>query len=76
MPSALISRTNRAYRSTPRRSDESNAKLARLHEARKPAGITLPFSGRVDGWSDPSPDATTRARIELQILVLGRRKWS
>jgi mitochondrial fission protein ELM1 len=76
IPSALISRTNRACRSTPRRSDKSNAKLARFHEAMKAAGITLPFSGRVEGCSDPSPDATTRACIELQILVLGRRKWS
>jgi mitochondrial fission protein ELM1 len=76
IPSALISRTNRAYRSTPRRSDESNATLARFHEAMKAAGITLPFSGGVEGCSNPSPDATTGACIKLQILVLGRRKWS
>lgn|GEM_PF-5892788 len=38
------------------------------------AGITRPFSGRIDGWSDPDPDNTTRAGAALQVLVLGRRK--
>ena len=74
IPSALISPTNRPCRSTPRRGDESRAKLARFHEATRAAGITGLFSGRIEGWSDPNPDATTRACVELQILLLGRRK--
>jgi hypothetical protein len=74
IPSALISQTNRAYRSTPRRGDGGNAKLPGFHDAMSAADITRPFCDRVEGWSDPSPGATTRAGVALQILVLGRRK--
>jgi hypothetical protein len=74
IPSALISQTNRAYRSTPGRGVGGNAKLADFNDAMSAAGITRPFSDRVEGWSDPSPGAMTGAGVALQILVLGRRK--
>ena len=38
------------------------------------ADITRPFCDRVEGWSDPSPGATTGAGVAPQVLVLGRRK--
>ena len=74
IPSVLISQTNRAYRSTPGRGVGGNAKLADFNDAMSAAGITRPFSDRVEGWSDPGPGATRRASVALQILVLGRRK--
>jgi hypothetical protein len=74
IPSALISHTNRVYRSTPGRGDGGKAKLAGFSDAMSAAGITRPFSDRVEGWSDPSPGATTGTGVAQQVLVLGRRK--
>jgi mitochondrial fission protein ELM1 len=54
--------------------DGGNAKFACFHEAMRAAGITRPFSGRIEGWSDPVPDDTTRTGPALQVLVLRRRK--
>jgi hypothetical protein len=48
--------------------------LADFNDAISAAGITRPFSDRVEGWSDPNPGAMTGAGVALQILVLGRRK--
>jgi Mitochondrial fission ELM1 len=64
---ALISQTNRAHRSTPGRGDGGNTKVAGFNDAMSAAGITQPFSDRVEGWSDPSAGADV-------ALDLGRRK--
>jgi hypothetical protein len=64
---ALISQTNRAHRSTPGRGDGGNTKVAGFNDAVSAAGITRPFSDRVEGWSDPSAGAYV-------ALDLGRRK--
>ncbi len=53
--------------------DGGNAKFARFHEAMRTAGITRPFSGRIESWSYPVPDDTARAGSALRALVLGRR---
>jgi hypothetical protein len=71
---ALISQTNRAHRSTPGRGDGGKTKVAGFIEAVSAAGMTRPFSDRVEGWSDPSPGATAGAGVALQGLDLGRRK--
>jgi hypothetical protein len=34
------------------------------------AGITRPFSGRIESWSYPIPDDTARAGAALRELVL------
>jgi uncharacterized protein len=54
--------------------DGGNAKFARFHETMRAAGITRPFSGRVESWSYSIPDDTARAGAVLRALVLGRRK--
>ena len=54
--------------------DGGNAKFARFHEAMRAAGITRPFSGRIESWSYSAPDDTARAGAALRALVLGRRK--
>jgi mitochondrial fission protein ELM1 len=51
-----------------------NAKFARFHEAMRAAGITRPFSGRIESWSYSVPDDTARAGAALRELVLERRK--
>jgi hypothetical protein len=52
--------------------DGGNAKFARFHAAMQAAGITRPFSGRIESWRYPIPDDTARAGAALRELVLGR----
>jgi mitochondrial fission protein ELM1 len=52
--------------------DGGNAKFARFHVAMHAAGITRPFSGRIESWCYPIPDDTARAGAALRELVLGR----
>jgi mitochondrial fission protein ELM1 len=52
--------------------DGGNAKFARFHAAMQAAGITRPFSSRIESWRYPIPDDTTRAGTALRGLVLGR----
>jgi uncharacterized protein len=52
--------------------DGGNAKFARFHQLMQQAGITRPFSGRIEFWSYPIPDDTARAGAALRALVLGR----
>ena len=52
--------------------DGGNAKLARFHEAMQRAGVTRPFSGRIETWSYPVPDDTARAGAALRALALSR----
>jgi hypothetical protein len=52
--------------------DGGNAKFARFHAMMQAAGITRPFSGRVESWRYPIPDDTARAGAVLRELVLGR----
>jgi mitochondrial fission protein ELM1 len=54
--------------------DGGNHKFARFHEAMRAAGITRPFSGRIESWSYPIPDDTARAGAALRALVLGRQE--
>jgi uncharacterized protein len=52
--------------------DGGNAKFARFHTAMREAGITRPFTGRIESWSYPIPDDTARAGAALRALVLER----
>jgi mitochondrial fission protein ELM1 len=52
--------------------DGGNAKLARFHEVMQKAGVTRPFSGRIETWSYPVPDDTARAGAALRALALSR----
>jgi uncharacterized protein len=52
--------------------DGGNAKLARFHRAMQEAGITRPFSGRIESWSYPVPDDTARAGAALRALAMSR----
>jgi uncharacterized protein len=52
--------------------DGGNAKFARFHAAMREAGVTRPFSGRIESWSYPLPDDTARAGAALRELVLER----
>ena len=52
--------------------DGGNAKFARFHAAMQAAGITRPFSGRIESWRYPIPDDTARAGAALRELVLKR----
>ena len=52
--------------------DGGNAKFARFHAAMQAAGITRPFSGRIESWCYPIPDDTARAGAALRELVLRR----
>jgi mitochondrial fission protein ELM1 len=54
--------------------DGGNFKFARFHETMQAAGITRPFSGRIESWSYSVPDDTARAGAALRALVLGRQK--
>ena len=47
-------------------------KFARFHNAMQLAGITRPFSGRIEAWSYPIPDDTARAGAALRGLVIQR----
>ena len=50
--------------------DGGNPKFARFHAAMHAAGITRPFTGRIESWSYPPPDDTARAGAVLRALVL------
>ena len=50
--------------------DGGNAKFARFHVAMQAAGITRPFSGRIESWRYTIPDDTARAGAALRELVL------
>ena len=52
--------------------DGGNAKFARFHQLMREAGVTRPFSGRIETWSYPIPDDTVRAGATLRKLVLAR----
>ncbi|HYZ41797.1 MAG TPA: mitochondrial fission ELM1 family protein [Stellaceae bacterium] len=52
--------------------DGGNAKFARFHAAMRAAGITRPFTGRIESWSYPILDDTARAGAAVRALVLGR----
>jgi uncharacterized protein len=52
--------------------DGGSAKFARFHELMRQAGVTRPFSGRIESWSYPIPDDTTRAGAILRKLVSDR----
>ncbi len=52
--------------------DGGNAKFARFHAAMQAAGITRPFSGRIETWRYPIPDDTARAGAALRELVFSR----
>ena len=52
--------------------DGGNAKFARFHAAMQVAGITRPFSGRIESWRYPIPDDTARAGAALRELLLKR----
>jgi mitochondrial fission protein ELM1 len=49
-----------------------NAKFARFHAVMQAAGITRPFTGRIQSWSYPIPDDTERAGSAVRALVLER----
>jgi uncharacterized protein len=52
--------------------DGGNAKFKRFHAAMRAAGITRPFTGRIESWSYPIQDDTARAGATLRGLVLAR----
>jgi mitochondrial fission protein ELM1 len=52
--------------------DGGSDKFARFHAAMQAAGITRPFTGRIESWSYPVPDDTSRAGATLRGLVLNR----
>jgi uncharacterized protein len=54
--------------------DGGNAKFARFHQLMEEAGITRPFSGRIESWSYPIPNDTARAGAALRALVWARSK--
>jgi uncharacterized protein len=49
-----------------------DAKFARFHAAMREAGITRPFTGRIERWSYIPPDDTARAGAGLREFVLAR----
>jgi mitochondrial fission protein ELM1 len=53
--------------------DGGNLKFARFHRLMAQAGITRPFTGRIESWSYPIPDDTARAGDALRALVSGAR---
>ena len=52
--------------------DGGNAKFARFHQLMRQAGVTRPFSGRIESWSYSIPDDTARAGAILRKLVSDR----
>ena len=56
----------------PRHAGRGDAKFARFHAAMHAAGITRPFTGRIEAWSYRPPDDTARAGATLRELVLAR----
>ena len=49
-----------------------DAKFARFHQAMREAGVTRPFTGRIESWRYPPLDDTARAGATLRALVLNR----
>ena len=49
-----------------------DAKFARFHQAMREAGITRPFTGRIESWRYAPLDDTARAGAALRALVLDR----
>src|SRR5271155_5778041 len=54
--------------------DGGNAKFARFHAAMQAAGITRPFSGRIESWCYPIPDDTAPAGAALREAISIRVK--
>ncbi len=52
--------------------DGGSTKLARFHQSMQEAGITRPFSGRIECWSYAVPDDTARAGATLRALAMSR----
>jgi hypothetical protein len=52
--------------------DGGNTKFKRFHATMRAAGITRPFTGRIESWSYPIQDDTARAGATLRALVLTR----
>jgi mitochondrial fission protein ELM1 len=52
--------------------DGGNAKFSRFHASAQEAGITRPFTGRIEAWSYMIPDDTARAGRALRGLVQER----
>ncbi|HWB47971.1 MAG TPA: mitochondrial fission ELM1 family protein [Stellaceae bacterium] len=52
--------------------DGGDAKFARFHAAMRQAGITRPFTGRIESWRYPTLDDTARAGAALRALVQER----
>jgi len=52
--------------------DGGDDKFARFHRTMQEAGITRPFSGRVESWTYQPLDDTARAGAALRALVLDR----
>jgi mitochondrial fission protein ELM1 len=51
-----------------------DAKFARFHAAMQDAGITRPFTGRIESWRYAPLDDTARAGAALRVLLLDRLK--
>ena len=56
----------------PRFGGRGDVKFARFHAAMRAAGITRPFTGRIESWSYRPLDDTARAGAALRELVLER----
>jgi len=52
--------------------DGGDAKFRRFHATMGAAGVTRPFTGRIESWSYPILDDTARAGAALRRLVLTR----
>jgi uncharacterized protein len=52
--------------------DGGNAKFARFHSAMRAAGVTRPFTGRIESWSYQVRDDTARAGAALRALIVTR----
>ncbi|MFZ2006069.1 MAG: mitochondrial fission ELM1 family protein, partial [Stellaceae bacterium] len=52
--------------------DGGDAKFARFHQAMQEAGITRPFTGRIESWRYEPLDDTARAGAALRALVTDR----
>jgi uncharacterized protein len=52
--------------------DGGDAKFKRFHATMRAAGVTRPFTGRIESWSYPIRDDTARAGAALRTLVLTR----
>jgi mitochondrial fission protein ELM1 len=53
-----------------------NAKFRRFHEQMRAAGLTRPFTGRLEVWPCPPFDETARAAAEALRRLAWDRRWS